>query len=303
MFDLPLTIVTGYLGSGKTSWINRRLEKANGIRYAVLVNDFGELNIDVDLIESATAKTVSLVNGCVCCSIGNDLGKALEELRLIADSIDWVLIEASGIADSVRLQNIVLNWPGFNLRDTLTLVDVTRIRRLANDKFVGQHIHRQLACASEIVLSKTDLCQSDVLKDLQRWLGTLSPQFANATPGSNPESNIHASHESQNEQQHPVFYSDSFRTTAHIYRSEMESWLRHLDEETLRVKGFVFFKEDPTLRHLIQWVDQSHEISAAIYQGEQTRQGEQAEQAETRIVLISRQATTALEELESMFND
>ena len=120
MFDLPVTVVTGYLGSGKTTHINRRLKQAEGIRYAVLINDFGDLNIDVELIEDQTASSINLMNGCVCCSIGNDVEGALEQLRAVSNSIDWVLLEASGVADSKRVRNQVLNWPGFELRDVLS---------------------------------------------------------------------------------------------------------------------------------------------------------------------------------------
>ena len=72
-FDLPVTLITGYLGSGKTTFINQRLLNADGVRYAVLVNDFGELNIDAELIKTSTERTISMINGCVCCSLAADM--------------------------------------------------------------------------------------------------------------------------------------------------------------------------------------------------------------------------------------
>ena len=95
MFDLPVTVIAGYLGSGKTRYINQRLNQANGVRYAVLVNDFGELEIDVNLIQSRNTMSISLVNGCVCCSFANDMNKALEEVSSMQHNLDWVLLEAT----------------------------------------------------------------------------------------------------------------------------------------------------------------------------------------------------------------
>ena len=150
MFNLPVTVVAGYLGSGKTTYINQQLTRANGLRCAVLVNDFGELNIDAELIENESARSISLVNGCVCCSIADDMEGALEEIRSTADSLDWVMLEASGVADPGRVKNRVLNWPGFELKELVTLVDATRIRKLVNDKFVGGHIREQLSSADNL---------------------------------------------------------------------------------------------------------------------------------------------------------
>jgi len=93
---LPVTIIGGYLGSGKTTLINHLLNSADGCKYAVLVNDFGELSIDAQLIESQDGDVISLSGGCVCCSYGNDLTSALMELN--TDNIDQVVIEASGVA-------------------------------------------------------------------------------------------------------------------------------------------------------------------------------------------------------------
>ena len=93
---LPVTVVGGYLGSGKTTLINNLLNSADGHRYAVLVNDFGELSIDAQLIEKQDGNVISLSGGCICCSYGNDLTSALLELK--TDTIDQVVIEASGVA-------------------------------------------------------------------------------------------------------------------------------------------------------------------------------------------------------------
>ena len=235
MFDLPVTVVTGYLGSGKTTHINRRLKQAEGIRYAVLINDFGDLNIDVELIEDQTASSINLMNGCVCCSIGNDVEGALEQLRAVSNSIDWVLLEASGVADSKRVRNQVLNWPGFELRDVLSLVDVTLIRKLVDDKFIGNHIRQQLVLADRLVLTKTDLVSENDVREVESWLSQFSSQVA------------------ENET-HPDFFTQSYLSETPISRKQLSVWLERLTH-AVRIKGFVYLKDDPDNAYLLQWVE------------------------------------------------
>ena len=238
MFDLPVTIVSGYLGSGKSSYINSLLQTNNGVRYAVLVNDFGELNIDASLIENRSTKSISLANGCVCCSIANDLDSALADLVTIEQTIDWVLLEASGVADSKRIENIVLNWPGFTLKKILTMVDVSRIKRLAADKYVGAHIDKQLRQAQKIILTKKDLINNNELAELEYWLRS-------KTDISAIDNRIDP---------HPDFASHSFRNNNAISRHSLEKWLDQLDDNILRLKGFVYLREDPGFQYVLQWV-------------------------------------------------
>ena len=91
-------MVGGYLGSGKTTLINQWLRQANGQRLAILVNDFGDLPIDADLIESEDGDVINLSGGCVCCSYGNDLTMALIDLLELSPRPDHVVLEASGVA-------------------------------------------------------------------------------------------------------------------------------------------------------------------------------------------------------------
>ncbi|HIG41734.1 MAG: GTP-binding protein [bacterium] len=265
MFDLPVTVIAGYLGSGKTTYINQRLKNADGIRYAVLVNDFGDLNIDVDLIQSATAKSISLMNGCVCCSIASDVNVALESVLQIADDLDWVLLEASGVADSTRVKDQVLNWPGFAYNDTVTLVDVTRIQRLVEDKYVGQHVRRQLTTSDQLTLTKQDLVSPETYSQVERWLGEY---VADTTVSS-------GSHEP-----HPAFYTRTLTYPQPISRTEFERWLNNTDRNMVRLKGFVYFNDNPRCCYLVQGVEETWKISEAVTCNET---------AESRIVLIMKQ--------------
>jgi len=95
---LPITTIAGYLGAGKTTLVNHMLRNANGLRLAVLVNEFGELPIDEDLIEAEGDDIISIAGGCVCCSYGNDLTLALLDMLEMQPRPDHVIIEASGVA-------------------------------------------------------------------------------------------------------------------------------------------------------------------------------------------------------------
>ena len=101
--SLPFTVIGGYLGAGKTTLLNHLLTNARGLRVAVLVNDFGSVNIDVDLIRSHDGDTINLANGCMCCSLVGGFAQAIGQVRNRAESFDHVVIEASGVADPAKI--------------------------------------------------------------------------------------------------------------------------------------------------------------------------------------------------------
>ena len=127
---IPIALITGYLGAGKTTLINRLLAGEHGIRLAVLVNDFGAVNIDAALIQSHDGETISLTNGCVCCSVADDLGAALDAQLARAAPPDRVVLEASGVAETARIARHAGGWPGYELGGIAAAVDVETIRRV-----------------------------------------------------------------------------------------------------------------------------------------------------------------------------
>jgi len=125
--SLPVTVIGGYLGAGKTTMVNHLLRHANGRRLAVLVNEFGDLPIDADLIESEDDGLISIAGGCVCCSFGNDLIAALQDLAQMEPRPDHVLIESSGVAIPGAIVSSVHLIEGFASDGTVVVVDAETV--------------------------------------------------------------------------------------------------------------------------------------------------------------------------------
>lgn len=167
---IPVTVLSGYLGAGKTTILNRVLAGAGHQRLAVLVNDFGPINIDAALVRQRGRDVMELSNGCVCCTIGDDLGDTLSAIAARPAPPDRVLIEASGVAEPARIAMSAGHWPGFELDAVLVAADAETIRRRAADKFVGQLVRNQLDRADIVLLTKTDLCAPDAVRATEAWL-------------------------------------------------------------------------------------------------------------------------------------
>jgi G3E family GTPase len=168
---LPVTVIGGYLGSGKTTMVNHLLRNANGLRLAVLVNEFGELAIDEDLIEAEDDDIISIAGGCVCCSFGSDLTGALMEMAKLVPQPDHVLIESSGVAIPSAIAGSVSLLEGFCTDGIAIVADVETVQSSAGDKYMGDTVLRQIADANIIVLNKTDLVSEAHLWETKQWLG------------------------------------------------------------------------------------------------------------------------------------
>jgi G3E family GTPase len=157
---IPITIISGYLGSGKTTFINQFLATDLLPRNtAILVNDFGDINIDANLIEqvSGDGAIVSLKNGCVCCMLQDDLAQTLDMLK--RTTINQVLLEASGVAlpDKLRAQ---CHYPGYFPQHCAVLVDAENFDVKKDDKYVGSLIQQQVRQADTIIITKLDLARN-----------------------------------------------------------------------------------------------------------------------------------------------
>ena len=169
--QLPVTVIGGYLGSGKTTMVNHLLRNANGLRLAVLVNEFGELAIDEDLIEAEEDDIISIAGGCVCCSFGSDLTGALMELAKLVPQPDHVLIESSGVAIPSAIAGSISLLEGFRTDGIVIVADAETVQSSAGDKYMSDTVLRQIADANIIVLNKTDLVSQAHLSETKQWLG------------------------------------------------------------------------------------------------------------------------------------
>ena len=168
--SLPLTVIGGFLGAGKSTLMNQLLSAPNGRKIAVLVNDFGRINIDAELIRSRTADTISLTNGCACCSVAGDLTRALIELAARAEPPDAIVLEASGLADPRAIAQVALANPALRLDGILAIVDAETGAERACDPDCRDTFFAQLAAADLIVLNKLDLLDATEQAATRSWL-------------------------------------------------------------------------------------------------------------------------------------
>ncbi|HTT78896.1 MAG TPA: CobW family GTP-binding protein [Stellaceae bacterium] len=152
---IPVNVIGGFLGAGKTTLVNHLLRSA-GERYAVLVNDFGPINIDAALIAEQSDAVIALSDGCVCCTLGGDLGAALAVLAARRPAPDRIVIEASGVADPWQVAQLCLIEPGFALDAITVVADAGALLDQLADPLLGAMVRRQLAAVDLVVINKSD---------------------------------------------------------------------------------------------------------------------------------------------------
>jgi len=180
----PTLIVGGYLGAGKTTLVNHLLRHADGRRIAVMVNDFGELTIDADLIEGAEGSVLALAGGCVCCSFGSDLLGALQDVLQRQPPPDLILIETSGVALPAAVARSARLLPGLRIEGIVLMLDAETVRQRSADPYVGDLVRQQLLDADLLILNKTELCSPIALAELNAWLPTMTTAGTPVVPAN-----------------------------------------------------------------------------------------------------------------------
>ena len=170
---IPLTLISGYLGTGKTTLINNLLRTTKK-KIALLVNDFGDVNIDESLIEARTDSVLSIAGGCVCCSYGNELIETLENMNSNEILPDHIVLEASGIALPYKIIQTISLMDFLSFHGTVLLTDASRLRSQLNDLYISDTISLQIEQHDLLVLNKTDLLEED---ELLNCIDTLSKRF------------------------------------------------------------------------------------------------------------------------------
>ncbi|QNK68647.1 CobW family GTP-binding protein [Variovorax sp. PAMC26660] len=265
---LPLTVIGGFLGAGKTTLLNRWLRDAKGLRMAVLVNDFGALNIDADLIAATHGDTLALTNGCVCCQIGDDLGRALVQVIESTTPFDAVVIEASGVSDPWRIAQIGMAAPELSLEGVIVLVDASVVAQQSRDSLLADTLARQVKSADLVVVNKIDLASGNALAEARAWVEATAPgtpciQTAQSTvplalltglplQEAAPNASCHVcghehdhahddrDHDHSHSPDHgALFQTWSVQPEAIIPAAILRAWLRDMPPGVLRLKGLL----------------------------------------------------------------
>jgi G3E family GTPase len=167
---MPVTIITGFLGSGKTTLLNHILSDRQGLKVAVLVNEFGDINIDSQLLVSREEGMVELSNGCICCTINEDLVDAVYRVLEREDKVDYMVIETTGVADPLP---IILTFLGTELRDMTRLDSI--VTMVDSETFTPEHFDseaafKQITYADITILNKTDLASDSQILNVETYI-------------------------------------------------------------------------------------------------------------------------------------
>ena len=262
---VPFTVIGGFLGAGKTSLLNHLLAQASGIRCAVLVNDFGDLNIDESLISSHDGQTISLANGCVCCSISNDFNQTVINLVKRIEEFDQVVVEASGVSEPDRIMDIARLDPELSPGGIVVLVDAAEVQNRSTDRYINNIVLKQLQTAELLIVNKTDLVSREKLAELEAWLEDVSPNAVrlNTSGGVVPvqmifgekiksngfsdkaDGETNRTEDSNYPHHNHQFKSLALNSSKQLNRKTFELWCEALPPSVIRGKGILYFGDVP----------------------------------------------------------
>jgi G3E family GTPase len=309
---VPVTILTGFLGAGKTTLLNRILNGDHGLRVAVLVNDFGSINIDTKLIVGVEDNAISLANGCVCCNIRDDLVETVEMVIDRPENPEYILLEASGVADP---SGIAFTFIQPNFRDRIRLdsiisiVDADQIFADPEYPAVQELKLRQIGFSDMVILNKIDLVDETRLREVRDWIDSRMNRvrIVEAVHCDVPleillgvgRFEAQQLAEDADNHDHESDHRNTFSTWS--YESEQPFSLEVLNEmvkkrlpaNIYRCKGVVYTADDPEYRTVLQVVGRRAEVSKLDEWGDRAPR--------TQIVAIGSQGSINSEELTAMF--
>lgn len=173
---IPVTVLTGYLGAGKTTLLNRILSENHGKRYAVIVNEFGEIGIDNDLVVGAEEEVFEMNNGCICCTVRGDLIRILDGLMKRKGKFDAIIVETTGLADPAPVaQTFFMDQDVSDTAYLDAVVTVADAKWLAERLKDAPEAKNQIAFADVILLNKIDLVSAEELADVEARIRAINP--------------------------------------------------------------------------------------------------------------------------------
>jgi G3E family GTPase len=173
---IPVTVLTGYLGAGKTTLLNRILSEPHGKRYAVIVNEFGEIGIDNDLVVGADEEVFEMNNGCICCTVRGDLVRILDGLMRRKGKFDAIIVETTGLADPAPVAQTFFIDENVGRKTKLDAVVTIADAKWLNERLKdAPEAKNQIAFADVILINKTDLVSPDELSDVEARIRGINP--------------------------------------------------------------------------------------------------------------------------------
>ncbi len=254
--SIPILLITGFLGSGKTTLLNGLLSNTKGLKIGVIVNDFGDINIDSLLVASQTDQQLELSNGCICCSVDDDdLDDAISKLAHRGSMMDYIIIEASGLAeprDLATMLRVMKNeYAHFD-----GLVNVVDGQNFAKNNQTHPGAIDTLSFADIILISKVDLISKDELAEIEQGIRMVNKnaRIMHAADGdvdsrllmedvksSEASSQLSLGDDHSHSHLHEEFSSVSFSTNKPLDPQAFEEWSKNLDPNIFRAKGFCYF--------------------------------------------------------------
>ena len=289
---IPITILTGFLGAGKTTLLNRIIHGDHGLKVAVLVNDFGSINIDSQLVVDVQGDMISLSNGCICCTIRGDFVAAVEQVATQDDPPDAIVVEASGVADPIDIGLTFKSMSNVVIDSILAVIDAEQLQTLANEYAVLAM--NQIGVADIVILNKVDLVTPEQLESVRAYIRKIIrdarvyetsyaevplPLILNVGNYSlerltqRPAQDVHVheiGHDHHHDHDHDHTHAQVFSTWSWANANEsvslkaVERAMNKLPTAIYRAKGIFHTVESPQVRMLVQVVGQRVTIEPGL---------------------------------------